>query len=339
MFLRFIYRALQYRKQRLTLAFAALAVAATLATVLFGIYGTVETRIRSEFRAYGANIIAVPANGQTIPRDITLHAREQGAEASPFLITSTTVNGQPIAVAQFDPASAAPFTSYWHVKGSRECLAGELLHLDIGTKTPICTITGIVSTGGPEDTELLTGMNSDLNLASFIEIRAPGDRLESIRTALTRQFPEASFRTVQSVANTESNVVLKIRAALLLLTLLILAITTLCVGSNFSEMVLERSKEIGILKALGGAESRIAAFFISESAALAILASIGGYTVGIFAAAAIGKEIFGGDFRLETTWLVPLAVTVVMLAVAVLATAVATSKIWGIQPAIILRGE
>ena len=41
MFLRFILRALQYRKQRLLLAFAALAVAATLATVLFGIYGTV----------------------------------------------------------------------------------------------------------------------------------------------------------------------------------------------------------------------------------------------------------------------------------------------------------
>jgi len=36
---------------------------------------------------------------------------------------------------------------------------------------------------------------------------------------------------------------------------------------------------------------------------------------------------------------VPLAVTAVMLAVAALATAIATSKIWGIQPAVILRGE
>ena len=339
MFLRFIYRALQYRKQRLTLAFAALAVAATLATVLFGIYGTVETKIRAEFRAYGANIVAVPANGPTIPITLAEAARKQGAEAAPFLITSTTINGQQVAVAQFDPLTYQPFTSYWHVKGTRECLAGELLHLDIGTHTPVCTVTGIVSTGGPEDTELLTQLPADTAIASFIEIRAPGDRLESIRTTLAKDFPEASLRTVQSVAATESNVVFKVRAALLLLTLLILAITTLCVGSNFSEMVLERSKEIGILKALGGAESRIAAFFISESAALAILASIAGYILGIFAAAAIGKEIFGGDFRLETTLLVPLSVTAVMLAVAALATAVATSRIWGIQPAIILRGE
>jgi hypothetical protein len=63
MFLRFFLRALQYRKQRLILAFAALAVAATLATVLFGIYGTVERRLRDQFEAYGANIVAVPANG------------------------------------------------------------------------------------------------------------------------------------------------------------------------------------------------------------------------------------------------------------------------------------
>jgi putative ABC transport system permease protein len=141
------------------------------------------------------------------------------------------------------------------------------------------------------------------------------------------------------VAETESSVVVKVRAALFLLTFLILAITTLCVASNFSEMVLERSREIGILKALGGLERGIAAFFISESAALAILASGIGYILGILAAAAIGQQIFGGSFRLESTWQVPLAVTVVMLIVAALATAIAAARIWGIQPAVILRGE
>jgi putative ABC transport system permease protein len=342
MFLRFILRALQYRKQRLTLAFAALAVAATLATVLFGIYGTVEARIRGEFRAYGANIIAVPATGQTIPVALVDDARKQGAEAAPFLITSTTLNGQPVAVAAFIPAATLPLTPYWHVTGTRdiragECLAGELLHLDIGTQTPVGVVKGILSTGAAEDSELLVPLVS--NVASFIQIRAPGDRIEAIRAGLARDFPQASLRTIQSVAETETAVVVKTRAALFLLTLLILAITTLCVGSNFSEMVLERSKEIGILKALGGADKGIAAFFISESAALAILASGAGYLIGIFAAAAIGKEIFGGAFRLESSWLVPLAVAAVMLAVAALATGVATSKIRNIQPAVILRGE
>jgi putative ABC transport system permease protein len=146
-------------------------------------------------------------------------------------------------------------------------------------------------------------------------------------------------RTIRAVAGTESNVVLKIRASLFLLTLLILVITTLCVSGNFTEMVIERSKEIGILKALGAAERRIAAFFVSESAALAVAATITGYLAGLFAAAAIGREIFGGTFQLQSDWLAFGGVAGVMLAVASIATAIAASRIWGIEAAAILRGE
>jgi ABC-type antimicrobial peptide transport system permease subunit len=93
------------------------------------------------------------------------------------------------------------------------------------------------------------------------------------------------------------------------------------------------------MKALGGAERRIAAFFISESATLAVLATVIGYTAGIFAAAGIGREIFGGIFHVQIDWLVLAGVAAVMLLVATVATAIATARIWSIQPAVILRGE
>jgi putative ABC transport system permease protein len=358
MFLRFIWRALQYRKQRLMLSFAALAIAAALATVLFGIYSTVEGRMRDQFRSYGANIAAVPVTGQTVPLAMAAAAEKLGATAAPFLITSTHNQNPPILIAGFVPAKAASMTSYWHMKGSREiglgeCLAGELLaarlHLGIGSSVGIgnarCTVKGIVSTGSDEDQELLVPFETAASLAgiqhaaSIIEIRAPGEQVEAVRAALAKQFPEADVRTMRAVAETESSVVLKIRASLFLLTLFILAITTLCVTSNFSEMVIERSKEIGILKALGGVERRIAALFVSESAALALTATVAGYVVGLFAAAAIGREVFGGVFHLQANWLVFTGVAGVMLAVAAVATAIAASRIWSIQPAIILRGE
>ena len=126
---------------------------------------------------------------------------------------------------------------------------------------------------------------------------------------------------------------------LFLLTLIVLGITTLCVTSNFSEMVLERSREIGILKALGAVERGIAALFVSESAALALAATIAGYAVGLFAAAAIAREVFGAVFRLDANWLVFAGVAGVMLAVAAIASTIAASRIWNIQPAIVLRGE
>ena len=174
---------------------------------------------------------------------------------------------------------------------------------------PPCTLQGIVSTGGAEDQELARSpRRSSQDHASFLQIRAPGDRVEPIRSALAKQFPGVDVRTVRAIAETESNVVLKMRGALLLLTLLILVITTLCVTSNFSEMVIERSKEIGIMKALGAAERKIAALFVSESAALALAATVAGYIAGVFAAAAIGREIFGGAFHPQPDWLVFLGV-------------------------------
>lgn len=341
MFLRFILRALQYRRQRLALSFSALAIGAALATVLFGIYGTVERRMREEFRSYGANIAAVPLSGKTVPLEIVPAAEKLGADAAPFLVTSSGT----MVVAGFDPAKSSGMTTYWHVKGSQECLAGENLHLAIGADTPVCKVTGIVSTGDAEDNELLVPFETAAKIAgirdaaSVIEIRAPGDRVESVRLALAKQFPAADVRTIRAVAGTESNVILKIRYSLFLLTVVILGITTLCVTSNFSEMVIERAKEIGILKALGGVETRIATLFVSESAALALVATITGYAAGLIGAAAIGREVFGGAFHIDASWLVFAGVAGVMLAVAAIATGIAASRIWTIQPAIILRGE
>lgn len=354
----FVLRALEYRKQRLLLSFSALAIGAALATVLFGIYGTFEQRMRNEFRSYGANIAAVSVSGKTVPLELAAAAERLGAAAAPFLVTSANTQAGAIVVAGFVPSKAADMTSYWHMQGSRdiragECIAGELLasrlHLQVGSMVPIgatpCTVKGIVSTGGAEDQELLVPFETAAALAgisdaaSLIEIRAPGEQVEAVRAALAKQFPAADVRTIRAVAGTESNVVLKLRASLFLLTLLILGITTLCVSSNFSEMVIERSKEIGILKALGGVERRIAALFVSESAALALAATVAGYALGLFAAAAIGREVFGGVFRLQANWLVFAGVAGVMLTVAAIATGIAASRIWSIQPAIILRGE
>ncbi len=276
-----------------------------------------------------------------MPLELVAAAEKLGATAAPFLITSSGT----MVVAGFDATQSASMTSYWHVEGTRDCLAGESLHLAIGSRTPVCTVTGIVATGGAEDNELLVPFETAATLAgihdaaSVIEIRAPGDQVEGVRAALAKQFPAADVRTIRAVAGTESNVVLKIRASLFFLTIVILGITTLCVTSNFSEMVIERSKEIGILKALGGVERRIAALFVSESAALALGATIVGYAAGLLAAAAIGREVFGGAFRIDANWLVFAGVAAVMLAVAAIATGIAASRIWTIQPAIILRGE
>ena len=361
MFWKFVLRAVQFRKRRLALAFAALAVSATLATALFSVYSDIERKMRVQFRGFGANIVIAPSGGaQTVPLAAVALAEKQGAVAAPFIYTVGRVESEPVVVAGTDFRRAGPLTNYWRVDGARapalgECLVGNNVaahfRLKLAQKLELegapCVIRGIVSSGGAEDSQVIVPFDIAAQLAglqdvaSLVQVRADGERLTAIQAALASQLPEADVRLIHAVAETEANVVLKIRSTLFLLTVLILAITTLCVSSNFSALVLERSKEIGILKAIGAAEKKIAALFLSESLILGIASSVAGYVAGLLVAWWIGRQIFpeSAAAGVGVNYGVFLPVTGVTLAMAAVATLAAAARIWRIRPAVILRGE
>ena len=361
MFWTFVLRAVQFRKRRLALAFAALAVSATLATALFSVYSDIERKMRVQFRGFGANIVIAPGGGaQTVPLAAVALAEQQGAVAAPFIYTVGRVEGQPVVVAGTDFRRAGPLTNYWRVDGARaagpgECLVGSNVaahfRLKLGQKLELegapCTIRGIVSSGGAEDAQAIVPIETAARLAglqdvaSLVQVRADGERLASVQAALARQLPGADVRLLHAVAETEANVVLKIRSTLFMLTALILAITTLCVSTNFSALVLERSREIGILKAIGAAERKIAALFLSESLILGLASAAAGYGLGLLVAWWIGRQIFpeSAAAGVGVNYGVFLPVTGVTLAMAAAATLAAAARIWRIRPAVILRGE
>jgi len=361
MFWNFVLRAVQFRKRRLLLAFGALAVAATLATALFSVYSDIERKMRVEFRGYGANIVIAPAAGaRTVPLAAVAAAEQRGAIAAPFVYTVGRMESEPVVVAGVDFRRAGPLTDYWHVDGARtastgECLLGSTVathfHTHLGDKAELenapCVVRGIVSTGGAEDAQIILPFVTAAQLAgvqdaaSVVQVRADGARLQAVQSALAKALPTTDVRLLHAVAETEANVVLKIRSTLFLLTVLILAITTLCVTSNFSALVLERSQEIGILKAIGAAEKKIAALFLSESLILGVASAITGYAFGLLVAWWIGRTIFpeSAAAGVGVNYSVFLPVTGVTLAVAAAATLAAAARIWRIKPAAILRGE
>lgn len=360
MFWTFVLGAMRFRRRRLLLAFSGLAVAATLATALFSVYSDIERKMRSQFTGYGANLVIAPAGeSRTVPLTAVAEAERLGAAAAPFIYIVGRLHGDPVVVTGVDFKRAAPLTHYWRVTGERsvsegECLAGttatQHFHLRIGQKAElagdVCVVRGIVSTGGPEDNQILlpfaaVARTASLSgAASLVQVRADGQRLDQIRAALVSALPGADVRVVHAIAETEANVALKIRGSLFLLTVLILAITTLCVTGNFSALVIERSKEIGILKAIGAAEKRIAAMFLAESLLLALVSTIAGYAVGLGIAYWIGRQIFSGSAAIVGVDFKVLApVAGITMAVALVATMLAASRIWRIEPARILRGE
>ncbi len=353
MYWTFVRGAMRLRARRLLLAFSALAVAAALSTALFSIYSDVERRVRSEFSSYGANLI-VTSPAATVPLTAVTLARASGAIAAPFLFTTGTLSSQPVSLAGVDIQAAQELTRFWRIEGNTgECLAGvnlaQRFHLTPGTLAGLqgspCRITGIVTTGAAEDNQLIlpfatvAKLASIANSASIVQVRAPGERLEEIRAKLQQAYPQTSVRIVQAVAETETSVVRKIRVVLFLLLALILVITTMSVTSNFSELVMERSREIGILKAIGAAERKIASLFVAETVLLALASAVAGYAAGVILAGYIGRQVFAIPFTLHIEPTVLLLAAAITLAVALCSTALAGVSIWRIQPARILRGE
>jgi putative ABC transport system permease protein len=361
-FWRFVLAALKFRRRRLLLAFFGLAVAATLATTLFSVYSDIDRKMRREFRGYGANLVIAPAgNSQTVPLRAVSEAERLGVAAAPFLYTVGRVADERVVTAGIDFERAQPLISYWEVAGSRtagsgECLAGVTLathfHANIGQTIPLesgpCIVRGIVTTGGAEDSRLMVPFQRASveagwqNAASLVEVRADGRRVDEIRASLARALPETDVRVLHAIAETEARVVLKVRTAVFSLAFVIFAIATLCVTGNFSALVIERGKEIALLKAIGAADGKIAALFLSESLVLAVVSAVAGYAAGLAVAYGIGRKIFPDSAPIAAIGVnfgVLAPVVAVTVLVAAIATLFAAWRIWQIEPALILSGE
>ena len=63
-FLRMIFYSLLRRRLRMFVALIAVAVGATIISGMITVYREVPQQLGREFRAYGANLILIPANGE-----------------------------------------------------------------------------------------------------------------------------------------------------------------------------------------------------------------------------------------------------------------------------------
>ena len=67
MFLRMLMRAAVLRRGRAASALLAMVVAAAVATAMLNLYVDVQAKLRKEFRNYGANVVVVAVDGQSLP--------------------------------------------------------------------------------------------------------------------------------------------------------------------------------------------------------------------------------------------------------------------------------
>lgn len=223
--------------------------------------------------------------------------------------------------------------------------AGETVTVQYGETTLDLPLLGIVSTGGSEDSQLLlplpdlqelTGREGQLSL---IALAVPGAaaQVEAVRQQLAARWPEIEARPLRPVIESEARVILKVRGLMFGLTAIVLGIVVLSVMTTVSGLVLDRQRDIGVMKSLGGSDRAISSLFVAETLCLAALAALLGYGIGFGLAEWAAQRIFSAP--LPWRWDTLPAVMGVTLAVAFLAAALPVYRVRRLDPAVVLRGN
>jgi putative ABC transport system permease protein len=206
-------------------------------------------------------------------------------------------------------------------------------------------IATVLTSGASEDDQVflpLDALQSFLGMrgkVTLVELSIPGETrdVESTVHGLAGLLPGLEVRPIRQIVYSEGKVLGTIRWLLLSLTMLILVIIALCVMATMTAIVLERRKDIGVMKTLGAPDALLMRLFMTEGAGIGLLGGLLGYGVGALLARGLAPRLFGVALSLNG-WTLP-AVCGLTVALAVFAAQVPVRIVRAIQPTIVLKGE
>ncbi len=177
---------------------------------------------------------------------------------------------------------------------------GDMVEL-AGPKEPLrLRLSGIVSTGGEEDGLLFLELRS-LQQALELEgeltqvrllVTTEGESLTKRAAVLQRFLSKAKVTEVRQIARTSEGLLVKVKLLMALVTLVVLVSAGSSVTGTMSTTVLERSREIGLMKAMGGTRWELLRIFAAEAALLGLAGGVAGFFLGSGIAWFITKSVF-----------------------------------------------
>ncbi len=210
--------------------------------------------------------------------------------------------------------------------------------------TATLTVTGIIESGGQEDNQIIATTDFVMKFAGqpgrvgFVSLFIPGTSAEVADgiKRLSAALPDLNVHAVPQIAQAEASLLPRIRGLIFFMVALILVLTTLCVFASMAALAMERRRDVGLMKAIGGSISRIVRIFFTEAAALGLAGALIGYVAGIFLSRWIGERAFHVAISARPE---VLPIVVALMVVVSLAGALPLRLLGRVRPAEILRGE
>ncbi|MFI3035998.1 ABC transporter permease [Atlantibacter hermannii] len=249
--------------------------------------------------------------------------------------------------------------------------AGDVLALQGEKTAQRVTVSGILASGGDEDNQLvmplsiaqtLLGLPAKVQAIRVSALTVPENELSrrarenldalnaeeydlwyctAFVSSIAHQLEEAIsgsvVRPIWQVAASEGVVIDKIQLLLAVVTLAALVAAAMGIASLMTSTIMERAKEIGLMKALGARQWQIMLLFYLEAASSGLLGGAAGCVAGWGLAKSIGMMLF--DAPLNFAWVVVPCVLVVAVLISLIGTWFPARRIARLYPVEVLYGR
>ncbi|MCR5088478.1 MAG: ABC transporter permease [Oscillospiraceae bacterium] len=142
---------------------------------------------------------------------------------------------------------------------------------------------------------------------------------------------------VRQVADSEGAIMEKTELLMVLITILALVGSALGISNLVTASVMERSNEIGLMKAIGASNRAITGLILTEIVIVGIFGGIIGYFAGFGFAQIIGQSVFGSSIEMKAMVIPMVAVLVVI--VTLVGSIPAVRTLLRLDPTVVLHGR
>ncbi|HEV2221565.1 MAG TPA: ABC transporter permease [Candidatus Acidoferrales bacterium] len=302
---------------------------------------------------------------KNIEQNIDRQFPVSGTVASPDLyLVGRAENGQNVVVTGTWLDRVSQMEPWWKIAGTAsvsrtdlsQCLIGRNVSRSLGLsaggnialsyqgRSVSLTVAGVADAGGSEDNQIFVNLPVAQKLAGLdgkvelIQLSIPGSaaQIRSVGDKLQTAFPALEVKPIPQITEAEGKLLQRIRFLIFSMGLLILVLTALCVLATMAALAMERRRDVGLMKALGGSIQKVVRLFLAEVGVLGTVGGILGYVLGMALSVWMGHRVFGTS--ISPRWEVLPATVILMLCVA-LAGALPLRLLGNVRPAVILRGE
>lgn len=250
--------------------------------------------------------------------------------------------------------------------------SGDSLHVKTSDVEKTLSVVGVFDSGGDEDEQIFTTLATaqelsgtkglidsievsalttpDNELAKKAATKGPGSLspadyetwyctayVSSICYQIQEAIPDSVASPVRQVAESEGNILDKTQLLMILITILSLFGSALGISNLVTASVMERSNEIGLLKAIGARDYRISGIVLTEIIITAVVGGVAGYFMGYGFAQIIGQTVFNSSIEMKPMVIPIVAVLIVIVTLA--GSIPAIRMLLRLRPAEVLHGR